>query len=146
MGRPVDKTPALSAGLEAERAVLGSMLIDADCVNDILAEVDERDFVSTANRLIFQAARAVMREGGHVDAITVRAKLGDAIAESPDRYLIELMEVTPTSANWREYAQIMREQAALARIRDLADQLADASRRSLDECRCLLYTSDAADD
>ena len=48
MGRPVDKTPALSAGLEAERAVLGSMLIDADCVNDILAEVDERDLVSTA--------------------------------------------------------------------------------------------------
>lgn len=143
MGRPVGKAPALSAGLEAERAVLGSMLIDADCVNDILAEVDERDFVSTANRLIFQAARAVMREGGHVDAITVRAKLGDAIAESPDRYLIELMEVTPTSANWREYAQIMREQAALARIRDLADQLADASRRSLDECRPILSAVEA---
>lgn len=61
MGR-VDAQP--SAGLEAERAVLGAMLIDESIVGQVLAEVDERDFTSTANRLIFQAAREVFREGG----------------------------------------------------------------------------------
>ena len=73
MGR-VDAQP--SAGLEAERAVLGAMLIDESIVSQVLAEVDERDFTSTANRLIFQAAREVFREGGHADAITINAKLG----------------------------------------------------------------------
>ena len=61
MGR-VDAQP--SAGLEAERAVLGAMLIDESIVSQARAEVDERDFTSTANRLIFQAAREVFREGG----------------------------------------------------------------------------------
>ena len=111
MGR-VDAQP--SAGLEAERAVLGAMLIDESIVSQVLAEVDERDFTSTANRLIFQAAREVFREGGHADAITINAKLGYASGSPQQQQLIDLMEVTPTSASWREYAQLMREQAAYA--------------------------------
>ena len=113
MGR-VDAQP--SAGWEAERAVLGAMLIDESIVSQVLAEVDERDFTSTANRLIFQAAREVFREGGHADAITINAKLGYASGSPQQQQLIDLMEVTPTSASWREYAQLMREQAALGRI------------------------------
>lgn len=136
MGRSVDKTPELTAGLEAERAVLGAMLIDEDCVCEVLAEVDDSDFSSNVNRLIFQAARSVLREGGHVDAITVRGKLGSALGAEADPYLIGLMEITPTSASWREYAQIMREQAALGRIRDISSRLRDAS--TLDDCRPLL--------
>lgn len=113
-------------GLEAERAVLGAMLIDERCVSQVLAEVDEQDFSSQANRLIFQAARAVFREGGHVDAVTVNAKLGAAIGTEREQqqYLIALMDLTPTSASWREYAQLMREQAALERVRGIASQLA----------------------
>ena len=99
MGR-VDAQP--SAGLEAERAVLGAMLIDENIVSQVLAEVDERDFTSTANRLIFQAAREVFREGGHADAITINAKLGYASGSPEQQQLIDLMEVTPTSASWRE--------------------------------------------
>ena len=97
MGR-VDAQP--SAGLEAERAVLGAMLIDESIVSQVLAEVDERDFTSTANRLIFQAAREVFREGGHADAITINAKLGYASGSPQQQQLIDLMEVTPTSASW----------------------------------------------
>lgn len=113
-------------GLEAERAVLGALLIDERCVSRILAEVDESDFTEAANRLIFQAARAVFREGGHVDAVTINAKLGAAIGTEREQqqYLISLMELTPTSASWQEYAQLMREQAALGRMRETASQLA----------------------
>ena len=119
MGR-VDAQP--SAGLEAERAVLGAMLIDESIVSQVLAEVDERDFASTANRLIFQAAREVFREGGHADAITINAKLGYASGSPQQQQLIDLMEVTPTSASWREYAQLMHEQAAVRRIHALMAQ------------------------
>lgn len=136
MGRSLDKTPALTVGLEAERAVLGAMLIDESCVCEVLAEVDDRDFTNSANRLIFQAARAVLRDGGHVDAVTVNAKLGAALGAEQQSYLIGLMEITPTSASWREYAQLMREQAALGRIRALAADLRDAP--TLDAARPLL--------
>ena len=133
MGR-VDESPG--AGLEAERAVLGSMLIDESIVSQVLAEVDERDFSSTSHRLIFQAAREVFREGGHADAITINGKLGYASGSPQQRQLIELMEITPTSASWREYAQLMREQAALGRIRAFSAQLNGAA--TLDEARPLL--------
>lgn len=129
---------AETQGLEAERAVLGSLLIDESCVSAILSSVDERDFTSQANRMIFQAARAVFREGAPVDAVTVHAKLGAAIGTEREQqqYLIRLMELTPTSANWREYAALMREQAALGRIRALASQLTLAS--TLEETRPLV--------
>lgn len=134
MGR-VDETRP-SAGLEAERAVIGAMLIDESIVSQVLAEVDERDFSSANNRLIFQAAREVFREGGHPDAITINGKLGYASGSPQQRQLIELMEVTPTSASWREYAHLMREQAALTRIRALSAQVNGAA--TLDEARPLL--------
>lgn len=129
---------AEARGLEAERAVLGSMLIDESCVSAILSTVDERDFSTQTNRMIFQAARAVFREGAPVDAVTVNAKLGAAIGTEREQqqYLIQLMELTPTSANWREYAQLMREQAALGRIRSLASQLTLAG--TLDDARPLV--------
>lgn len=133
MGRVAD---APSASLDAERAVLGSLLIDDSIVSEILATVDERDFTSTVNRLVFQAARAILREGGHPDAVTIRAKLGGALGADADKFLIDLMEITPTSANWREYAQLMREQAALGRIRMLSVSLSSAA--TLDECRPLV--------
>lgn len=136
MDRPVDKSPALTAGLDAECAVLGAMLIDESCVCDVLSEVDERDFSSSANRLIFQAARAVLRDGGHVDAVTVNAKLGGALGAEQTGYLVSLMELTPTSASWREHAQLMREQAALGRIRSLAADLREAA--TLETARPLL--------
>ena len=141
MGR-VDAQP--SAGLEAERAVLGAMLIDESIVSQVLAEVDERDFTSTANRLIFQAAREVFREGGHADAITINAKLGYASGSPQQQQLIDLMEVTPTSASWREYAQLMREQAALGRIRALSAQINGAA--TLDDIMLLLGLHPSADD
>ena len=50
-----------------------------------------------------------------------------------ETYLAQLIEITPTSAGWREYAGIMREQATLERMRDGAGKLAQA--RGLDEAR-----------
>lgn len=130
----VEQTP--SRGLDAERAVIGSLLIDPEITSQILAAVDERDFSSTPNRLIFQAAREIFRAGGHADAVTINAKLGYASGSPQQQYLIDLMDVTPTSASWREYAQLMHEQAALGRIRALSAQINGAA--TLDDVRPLL--------
>lgn len=115
--------------LNAERAVVGSLLIAPELAQDILAKVSDRDFLEAGNRDIFRAARALFRMGIPPDAITVRNKLGGDYSER----IMALMDITPTAANWREYAEAMREQAALARVHDLADKLAAAA--TLDVCR-----------
>lgn len=117
--------------LDAERAVIGSLLIDAGIVRDVVATVDVNDFLNPANRLIYQTARALFRDGSPVDAVAIRDRIG------PDysKYMMELMDITPTSANWREYAAMMHSQATLQRVRDLADKLAIAV--TLEDCRPL---------
>lgn len=115
--------------LEAENAVLGALLLDERLAAPILAAVDPADIADPANRRIFQAARALLRDGSPVDPVTIRGKLG----KDSETRLVQLLEVTPTAANWREYASIMHEQAALSRIRDIAQELTDA--QTVDDCR-----------
>lgn len=115
--------------LDAEMAVIGSLLIDPDVLPRLLAAVKEDDFLHPPNRLIFRTARALFRSGTPADAVTIRSRIG----EQYSNYLLQLIEITPTSANWEEYAREMREQAAVQRARALADKLALAV--TLEDCR-----------
>lgn len=118
--------------LDAERAVLGSLLIDPGVQQALFARVRPDDFLSPANRKIFTEARALFRSGEPVDGVTVRARVG----QDYTKYLVELMEVTPTSANWEVYAGIMHDQATHQRLRDLAEQVLE--QPNLEECRPLV--------
>ncbi len=117
--------------LNAEMAVIGSMLIDESIIGSVLGKVDPRDFYAKQNRIIFQAARELFRSGSPVDPVTIRGKIGDQYTQ----YMLDLMDVTPTAASWEAYADVMHEQATLFRIKELADQLADAT--TLEDCRPL---------
>lgn len=118
--------------LDAEWAVLGSLLIDSGIQQPLFAKVRPEDFMSSDNRMIFLAARDLFRAGEPVDAVTVRSKVGQAYTN----YLRQLLDMTPTSANWEVYAEIMHQQAAHARLRDLASRLLD--QPTLDDCRALV--------
>ena len=115
--------------LDAERAVLGSLLIDPSIIRELLAEVQEQDFLHPTNLLVFNAARTLFRSGDPVDAIVIRDRIGEQYTD----YLVQLMEITPTSVNWDFYARMMHEQAVVQRCRDLAERLSLAA--TLDECR-----------
>lgn len=115
--------------LYAENAVIGALLIDEQAAPAILGAVSIADIRVPHNRKIYQAARALLLEGKPVDPVLIRDKLGAGI----EQYILQLMEVTPTSANWREYAEIMRQQAALERVRTIAQELTQAV--SVDDCR-----------
>lgn len=125
----VSKTDKLDHLLDAERAVIGSMLVDPDVVRPLLSQVRDADFYNPANRLIFQAARALFRAGITPDAMTIRDKIGPDYSQ----YMADLVEITPTAANWEAYANAMRSQATVRRIHEFAESLAEA--QTLDECR-----------
>lgn len=128
MGNDVAAAPLIGQ-LDAENAVIGSLLIDESIAPQLLSSVSAGDFGNDENRKIFQAARLLLREGSPVDPITIRGKLGVEI----EQRLIQLMEVTPTSANWREYVAAMKDQAAMSRIRDIARELTAAT--TMEDCR-----------
>lgn len=123
------KSVPMEAWLQAENAVIGSLLLDESLAAPILAAVDVADFGDKENRQIFQAARALLQEGKPVDPVTIRGKLGSGV----EPRLLQLLEVTPTAVNWQEYAEIMHEQATLVRIQSAAQQLAAAT--SVEESR-----------
>lgn len=115
--------------LDAERAVIGSMLIDPEIVRGVLAAVSEKDFIEPSNRLIFRTCRDLFRSGGPVDAVTVRGRVGKPYTD----YIVQLMEITPTAANWEAYAEEMKSQTALYRAIQLGGNLIQAV--SLEDCR-----------
>ena len=116
--------------LDAERGVIGSLLIDESLVREMVSVVDAQDFLNPANRLIFQAARQLFRDGKPVDAMTIRDRVGSQYSD----YMTQLIEITPTSANWREYAALMHSQATTQRIKNLAQSILE-NAVTLDDCR-----------
>ena len=116
--------------LDAERGVIGSLLIDESLVREMVSMVDAQDFLNPANRLIFQAARQLFRDGKPVDALTIRDRVGSQYSD----YMTQLMEIPPTSANWREYAALMPSQATTQRIKNLAQYILE-NAVTLDDCR-----------
>lgn len=125
-------TPENGAAFDAENAVIGSMLIDRDCVPFVLGKVDPSDFASDRNRSIYAGARMLYTAGKGVDALTILGAIGKGEDMELRQYCADLMEITPTSANVREYVEILKEQAQLRRIRAAASALYNAA--TLDEC------------
>ena len=112
--------------LEAEQAVLGSILIDSRCVADVVGIVSPDDFFLKQNREIFETIYTMFNFSQTIDPVTVLNKmkeLGVHHDNSRD-YILQLMEITPTAANVVRYANIVREKAML---RGLAQAATDIS-------------------
>lgn len=94
---------------DAESAVAGSVLIDADCIPDILeAGLTPEDFSAARPRRVYETALALYRVGTPVDPVAIQAAAPD---ELPVSYLAQLMEITPTAASAGDYARMVKESA-----------------------------------
>ena len=110
---------------EAEQAVLGSMLIDADCVKDVMDKLQPEDFYLRRNREIFETIYSMFVYSKPIDGVTVAGEMERAGLSTDDTrsYLVQLMEVTPTSANVMEYVRIVREKALLRAVAAAASDI-----------------------
>ena len=119
--------------LTAQTAVLGSLLIEPRLAGEALERLRPEGFVTPKCRMVFEAIRSLFAAGRPTDPVAVRDRLGGRPEDGWDRYLLELMELTPTAANIWEYAALLREQARLARAAELAGQLQGA--QDMDQAR-----------
>ena len=99
---------------QAEQAVIGSMLIDPACIPEVLKDVRKDHFYGKVNQEIFETIFSMFNYGQTIDPVTVMEQMqarGVYHEDSTRNYLLELMKVTPTSANVGEYAAILRDKA-----------------------------------
>lgn len=122
--------------MNAQVGVLGSMLIDEECVGFVLSRVSERDFVTQQYRSIFRAIRTLFREGLPTDAIAVREKLGGKLGDGWSKLLTGIMDYTPTAANVDGYVQMLKEKSALYQLQELGAALQNAA--DMNDARSIL--------
>ena len=103
---------------QAEQAVLGSMLIDADCVKDVMDQLQTQDFYLRTNRDIFETIYQMFVYSKPIDGVTVAGEMekNGKSSEQTRSYLVQLMEVTPTSANVMEYVRIVQEKSLMRQV------------------------------
>ena len=112
--------------VEAEQAVLGSMLIDSRCVPEVIERLRGEDFYLRQNREIFETIYSMFNFSLTIDPVTVldQMRQNGVYDENTSRnYILQLMDTTPTAANVGEYVDIVRDKSLLRRIVDTAGQM-----------------------
>lgn len=110
----------------AEQAVIGSMLIDPGCIAEVIDKVKAADFYIETNKEIFETILSMFSYSQIIDPVTVLNQMkvrGIYREDTSQRYIMELMAVTPTAANVLEYAAIVRDRALLRNLSRAADEI-----------------------
>jgi len=122
------RTPPNS--VEAEQSVLGGLLLDNSAWDRIADRLVGEDFYRHDHRLIFQHISRLIEQSRPADAITVYEALqtsGKAADAGGLVYLNSLAQNTPSAANIRRYAEIVRERAVLRRLISVGEEVASSA-------------------
>ena len=131
--------------LEGEQAVLGSMLIDANCVKDVMDKLRPSDFYLRQNREIFETIYSMFSYAKPIDGITVceeMQKNGTYDDQTTRSYLAQLMEITPTSANVMEYVAIVRDKALLRGVAQASSEITAMVQEGVGEAAEILEAAE----
>ena len=106
--------------VEAEQAVLGSILIDSRCLTDVIGIVRPEDFYLQQNREIYETIYTMFNFSQTIDPVTVLDKMREmGVHHDNSRdYIMQLMKITPTAANAVQYANIVKDKAMLRALSD----------------------------
>ena len=139
------KVPPYS--IEAEQSVIGGLLLDNAAWDRIADVMSHGDFYRYDHRIIYEAIGKLIATTRPADVITVYESLtnsGKAEEVGGLAYLNALAQNTPSAANIRRYAEIVRDRAVLRRLVSVADEIsADAFNPQGKEVRQLLDEAEA---
>lgn len=132
--------------LDAEQSVLGSVLIDPNCLNEIAEILVGDDFYIEEHKKIFEIMLAFNLDNRTVDLVTLINELvargvysDDAEARS---YIRVIAEVVPSAQNAKDYAKIVKDKSILRRLIEAAD---DIQRAAFTESEDVRYIVDLAE-
>ena len=119
--------------IEAEQSVLGGLLLDNAAWDRIADLVNQDDFYRFDHRLIYQHISKLINASKPADVITVYESLsgiGKAEEIGGLSYLNALAQNTPSAANIRHYAQIVRDRGVLRRLITVSDEISASAFQS----------------
>ena len=112
--------------VEAEQAVIGGLMLAPDSLDRVGDFLTEHDFYRRDHRLIYRGIRELSEKSKPFDAVTLGEwfeanNLADQIGGTS--YLIELASTTPSAANIRAYAEIVREKSVMRQLIDAGTEI-----------------------
>ncbi|HJU49555.1 MAG TPA: DnaB-like helicase N-terminal domain-containing protein, partial [Pseudogulbenkiania sp.] len=122
------RTPPQS--IEAEQSVLGGLLLDNSAWDKIADVVGEADFYRHDHRLIYKHIAKLVEHSRPADVVTVLESLdksGESGAVGGLAYLATLAQNTPSAANIRRYAEIVRERSIMRQLAQVGTEIAEAA-------------------
>jgi replicative DNA helicase len=131
--------------LEAEQSVLGAILVDANCINEVEVILKSEDFYDHQNRDIYEACSRMFAESRSIDFVTLLEQLKlDGVFDDlgGKRYLMQLVDIVPTTANVGVYATIVREKAILRSLIEACREISQACYEQIDEARTILENAE----
>src|SRR5215211_1375668 len=135
--------------LDAERAVIGAMLVSETAVAAVAERLGAEDFYSEVHRIIYGAMMRLYSRGEPIDQLTLTNELRsvnefERIGGRP--YVFQIVESVPTAANAGRYADIVRGKALLRAIIDVGSRITEDAFRepedvseALDSAEQLVY-------
>ena len=138
-------TKQVPQSLEAEQSVLGSMLIDERCVPDVIGLLLPDDFYLQQNRDIYETIYTMFNFSQHIDPVTVLDKMKERgvydEAHSYD-YIAQLLQITPTAANVKQYCSIVRDKALLRNLGTAAGEISGLVQEGVGTAQEILEASE----
>lgn len=122
--------------LEAEQSVLGSILIDPSCIDEVIGIVKPDDFYRRAHQVIYSTMNDMVEEGCPLDLVTLTERLqfaGKLDEVGGVSYLTELAESVPTTANVDYYAQIVKDKAIFRHLKQVGAKISKLDDQKVED-------------
>lgn len=122
--------------LDAERAVIGAMLVSETAVASVAEQLAAEDFYSETNRIIYASMMRLYSRGERIDQITLTSDLnsvGEFEKVGGRRYIFDIVESVPTASNASRYAEIVRGKALLRAVIDAGSRITEDAFREPDD-------------
>jgi len=130
MAEELTKGRTLPHNLEAEKSVLGAILLDNNAINPAAELITSEDFYGEAHRFIFAAMCSLSEESLPIDAVTLAERLGrgDQLERAGGlAYLATVMDGLPRALNIAQYARIVKDKASLRNLISSANNIITAA-------------------
>jgi len=127
--------------VEAEKSVLGSMLLEKDAIGKVIEILDEGRFYKEAHRKIFRAVLKLYEKNEGVDIITLSEELksrGELEAVGGQAYLSTLFDYVGTAAHVEYHSRIVRDKAILRSLINVSTEIANKSYEGKEDTSALL--------
>ena len=137
----------LPHNLEAERSVLGAILLHNDAFNSAAEVIDAKDFFRDAHRRIFDKMVKLAEHGDAIDLVTLKEELGRAgeLEEvGGPAYITALVDGVPRSTNVEHYARIIKEKATLRNLIFSANKILSSAYEAEDDADLILDQAEHA--